>query len=148
MLNKTRSSLAISLASLILLAQPAAAKVTAEEAARLGKELTPVGAERAGNADGTIPQWTPAEKRGALKEEFPSDPALKDEKPLFAITSANMAEHEGKLTEGHKELLRRYPDSYKLNVFKSYRKANFPQKILDETIKNATRAELEGVDNP
>ena len=147
MLNKTRTSLAL-VASLMMLAQPAAAKVSAEEAARLGKDLTPVGAERAGNADGTIPEWTPGAQRGALKEEFPSDPELQGEKPLFSITSQNMGEHEGKLTEGHKELLRRYPDSYKLNVFKSYRKANFPQKILDETIKNATRAELEGVDNP
>ncbi len=34
------------------------AGVAPEEAARLGKKLTAVGAERAGNADGTIPQWT------------------------------------------------------------------------------------------
>lgn len=33
------------------------AKATPEEAAKLGKELTPVGAERAGNKDGTIPDW-------------------------------------------------------------------------------------------
>ena len=29
-----------------------------QEAARLGKDLTPVGAEKAGNKDGTIPAWT------------------------------------------------------------------------------------------
>ena len=33
------------------------AAVSAEEAAKLGRELTPVGAEKAGNAAGTIPAW-------------------------------------------------------------------------------------------
>jgi hypothetical protein len=33
------------------------AKATPEEAAKLGKELTAVGAEAAGNKDGTIPEW-------------------------------------------------------------------------------------------
>ena len=37
---------------------PVFAGVPAEEAAKLGKELTPLGAERAGNADGSIPAWT------------------------------------------------------------------------------------------
>ncbi|MEO6698495.1 MAG: hypothetical protein ABIM24_03820, partial [Paraperlucidibaca sp.] len=31
--------------------------VSADQAAKLGAELTPVGAEKAGNADGTIPAW-------------------------------------------------------------------------------------------
>ncbi|MDD3765120.1 MAG: DUF1329 domain-containing protein [Nevskiales bacterium] len=124
------------------------AKVSAEEAARLGKDLTPIGAERAGNKDGTIPEWTPAKQHGALKGEYPSDSEIAGEKPLFTITSQNMAEYGDKLTEGHKELLRRFPDSYKMNVYKTHRKVNFPEKIKEETVKNATRAELEGVDNP
>ena len=41
----------------VCLVSGAAAKVTPEEAAKLGKELTPFGAEMAGNADGTIPAW-------------------------------------------------------------------------------------------
>ena len=32
--------------------------MTADQAAKLGQTLTPVGAEQAGNADGTIPAWT------------------------------------------------------------------------------------------
>ena len=50
--NAVGLALALSMAS-------AAAAVTDQEAAKLGKELTPVGAERAGNKDGTIPAWTP-----------------------------------------------------------------------------------------
>ncbi len=36
----------------------ALAQVSPEEAAKLGKELTCVGAEKAGNAEGTIPPYT------------------------------------------------------------------------------------------
>lgn len=146
-MNKTafkRSALALVLSMVPGLA---AAAVSAEEAARLGKDLTPVGAERAGNADGTIPEWKPATQSGPLKGVFPSNPAIDGDKPLFTINAQNMAQYESKLTEGHKELLRRYPQSYKLNVYPSHRFANFPQKVLDETVKNATRASLDGVDN-
>jgi len=37
---------------------PVLAAVDASQAARLGQDLTPLGAERAGNAEGTIPAWT------------------------------------------------------------------------------------------
>ena len=52
-----------SLAALCLggfVASSALAAVAPEEAARLGKDLTPMGAEAAGNADGSIPAWNPA----------------------------------------------------------------------------------------
>ena len=41
-----------------LLASPAVAGVTADQTARLGVDLTPLGGERAGNAEGSIPPWT------------------------------------------------------------------------------------------
>lgn len=45
------------LALLLLASLPATARVSPEQAARLGAELTPVGAERSGNPAGTIPPW-------------------------------------------------------------------------------------------
>ena len=46
-------------ASLVALASgPAFAAVTADEAKQLGTTLTPVGAEKAANKEGTIPEWT------------------------------------------------------------------------------------------
>ncbi|MGH8459724.1 MAG: DUF1329 domain-containing protein, partial [Nevskiales bacterium] len=36
------------------------AAATAEEATTLGKELTPMGSLRAGNADGSVPEYTGA----------------------------------------------------------------------------------------
>ena len=44
--------------ALSLLATSVMAAVSAEEAAKLGTTLTPIGAEKAGNADGSIPEWT------------------------------------------------------------------------------------------
>jgi len=126
---------------------PAAAKVPAAEAAKLGKELTPVGAEAAANKDGSVPAWTPAARRGSLKGEFPSDPAIDAEKPLYTITKANMAQYADRLTEGHRKLLSTY-DSYKLNVYPSHRVVSFPDFIYKATAANATSCELIGTDNP
>ena len=33
------------------------AELSADQIARLGADLTPLGGEKAGNADGTIPEW-------------------------------------------------------------------------------------------
>ena len=42
----------------LALAAPASAAVSVEKAQALKAVLTPVGAERAGNKDGTIPAWS------------------------------------------------------------------------------------------
>ena len=44
--------------SVFLSATAAMALVPEEQQARLDGDLTPLGSERAGNADGTIPAWT------------------------------------------------------------------------------------------
>ncbi|MBJ7413975.1 MAG: DUF1329 domain-containing protein [Niveispirillum sp.] len=115
----------------------------AQSAADLGKTLTPMGAIKAGNADGTIPEWTggitkpPANwKPGTIEvDPFPED------KVKFTITAANMAQYEDKLPEGLKALLKRYP-TYKMNVYPTRRSASYPDRIYKETIANATRAKL------
>ncbi|MBL4798565.1 MAG: hypothetical protein JKY50_14200, partial [Oleispira sp.] len=47
-----------SLLCLLLASGSALAKVSSEEAAELGKSLTPLGAMAAANESGTIPAWT------------------------------------------------------------------------------------------
>ncbi|WP_119153557.1 DUF1329 domain-containing protein [Caldimonas tepidiphila] len=132
------------LASACLVA-PAAAAVSAEEAGRLKSELTPFGAEKAGNKDGSIPAWTggytqaiPGDKPGGRR----GDP-FKDEKPLFTITAKNMEQYADRLTDGQKAMLKKYPDSYRLDVYRTHRTAAAPQWVYDNTFKNATRAKLE-----
>jgi hypothetical protein len=125
------------------------AKVTQQEAARLGADLTPIGAEKAGNKDGTIPPWTPLtqDPPASLKGEYTSNPKIDAEKPLFTITKANMAQYADKLTEGHKYLLKTY-DDYKMNVYSSHRQVTWPDAIYKATATNAVNCDLIGVDNP
>ena len=101
----------------LMAALPAFAAVTAEEATKLKSELTPLGGEKAGNKDGSIPAWTggytapiAGDKAGGRR----GDP-FKDEKPLVSITAANMAQYADKLSEATKELLKRYP-TFRLDV--------------------------------
>lgn len=119
------------------------AKVSAEEAAKLGTTLTPVGATKAGNADGSIPEWTggisqaPAgyTKGGDYPNPFPED------KTLFTINKANMDKYKDKLSEGHKRMLSKY-DSYFMNVYKTRRSVHYPQAIIDYAKKNAVTTEM------
>lgn len=116
------------------------AGVPADEAAKLKSSLTPFGAEKAGNAAGTIPAWTgtavgsPASKPGAKRV----DP-FAAEKPLFSVTAQNVAQYADRLTEGQQAMLRKYPN-YRIDVYPTHRTAAAPQWVYENTFKNATRA--------
>ncbi len=123
------------------------AKVSPEEAARLGQDLTPMGAEKAGNADGSIPAWTgkwrglpPGLTFGGAGTPYP-DPYA-SEKPLFTITAQNMDQYAANLTDGQKALFKRYPDSFKMPVYPSHRDFRVDQLTEDDIKKNALNAEL------
>ncbi len=124
----------------------AVAGVTAEEAARLKTELTPFGAERPGNKDGSIPAWTggyTTPMAGFKNGGRRGDP-FANEKPLYSITTANMAQYADKLSDGTQALLKKYPKSYRVDVYKTHRTAAAPQWVYDNTFKNATSATMEG----
>ena len=126
------------------LALAGATPALAQSAADLGKTLTPMGAIKAGNKDGTIPEWTGGLTKGpeGWQPGQPYPDPFKDDKPLFTITAQNMAQYADKLTEGNKALLQAYPDTYKMIVYPTRRTAGYPQRIYDETIANASRAKL------
>ena len=120
------------------------AKVSETEAAKLGAELTPVGAVVAGNADGSIPAWAGGitEVPAGYKEgDFHPDPYA-DDKVLFTITAKNYQEYAEFLSDGQKELFKAYPDTYEMPIYQSRRSASLPQFVYDETAKNAVMAEL------
>lgn len=137
--------LATSLATVI--SGTALAAVSADEAAKLGTSLTAVGAEMAGNADGSIPAFA-----GGLKtapagfkagDTFRPDP-FAGEKPLLVIDGKNVDQYKEQLTAVTVELAKRYP-SFRVEVYPSHRTAAMPQALLDNTLKNATGAKsLEG----
>ncbi|MFP5357698.1 MAG: DUF1329 domain-containing protein [Gammaproteobacteria bacterium] len=125
----------------------AVAKVGPAGLAKLGKELTPIGAEKAGNADGSIPAWNggltqpPAGYKGTgtrYINPFPED------KPAFTITKANLAQYQSRLSAGQLALFEKFPDSYKMPVYNTRRTFANPQFIYDATLKNAANATLEG----
>ena len=104
----------------------------------LAQQLTPMGAERAANADGSIPAWTAKIVGTPPGLQFNSGDRYPDpyasEKPLVVITPQNMAQHESKLTEGQKAMFKRYPDTFKMYVYPSHRDFALP-----ETKYNAIR---------
>jgi hypothetical protein len=129
--------------ALSALVLPALAAVTAEEAAKLKGELTPFGAEKAGNKDGSIPAWTggyttpiSGDKPGGRR----GDP-FAHEKPLFSITAKNADQYADKLTDGQKAMLKKYPD-YRLDVYPTHRTAAAPKWVYDNTFKNATTTRM------
>jgi len=122
---------------------PLSAAVPADQAARLGQDLTPLGAERAGNAAGTIPAWTggiTAAPAGYKPGTHHPDP-FADEQPLYVVTPANVEQYRAQLTAGSVALLQAYPD-YKLPVFPTHRTASVPERIYAATKVNATKATL------
>ncbi len=137
-------SSAIVVFSLLGLSSQVSAKISPDDFARLGKDLTVLGAEKAGNADGSIPEW-----QGGLtqvpstykKGDHHPDPFM-DEKPLFVITLANVKQYDAFLSEGQKALFEAYPETFKLPIYKTHRTASYPQAVYDATLKNAATAEL------
>ncbi|MBO1537116.1 DUF1329 domain-containing protein [Pseudomonas sp. OA65] len=118
--------------------------LAASDVERLGKDLTPLGALKAGNANGSIPAWT-----GGLtmtKDAFDSVKGYKNpyeaEKPLLTITAANAESYKDKISEGQLAMLRRHPNTWKMNVYPTHRSASFPQFVYDAVKVNAERTKL------
>lgn len=129
---------AIVLAAFGLVAVQTVAAATAEEAAKLMGTLTPMGAEKSGNANGSIPAWDGGVKQGGKTGGKRADP-FAGEKPLFTVTAQNVAQYADKLSEGQQAMFKKYPN-YRMDVYKSHRTASAPQWVYDNTFKNATRA--------
>ncbi|AJP54287.1 MULTISPECIES: DUF1329 domain-containing protein [Pseudomonas] len=129
----------IAVLALSLLAANVMAAVSPEEAAKLGTTLTPVGAEKAGNADGSIPAWTGGipKNAGAVDSKgFLADP-FASEKPLFVITAATVDKYKDKLSDGQVAMFKRYPETYKIPVYPSHRTVNLPPEIYESIKRSA-----------
>jgi len=115
---------------------------TAPNAALLQTTLTPLGGERAGNADGSIPAWTggyttvPADYKPGdhIGELFPQ------EQPVVIIDASNMAQHSDRICEGASEMMTKY--GWSIHVYPSHRTAAAPQKVYDAIAANVGRATL------
>lgn len=135
--------LTLAIVSLFSIGHSASAAVSADEAARLKSTLTPLGGERGGNKEGTIPSWdgTTAKVVAKLATGASGD-SFADEKPKFQITAQNASQYAGKLSEGTLALLKKYPTTFRLDVYPTHRTAVAPQYVYDNTFRNATHARL------
>lgn len=141
MRNRMLAGLAV---LLVGLTGPVQAKVSAEEAERLGKDLTPVGAIKAGNDSGVIPAWT-----GGVSEppanwepgEIEVDPFPQDE-PMFVITGDNLEVYRDRLTDGHIRMLEQYGPEFVMPIYRTRRSAAFPEHVYEKYRENAVSAEL------
>lgn len=131
-------------------AASAQAGVSADEAATLKTTLTPTGAERAGNKDGSIPAWEgghTAPIPGFVNGGKRPDPFAGD-KPLFSVTAANVAQHADKLSEGSRLMFKRFAD-YRIDVYPTRRTFAAPAYIYERTARNAQAVSLvEGPGGP
>lgn len=118
------------------------AKAQSADPSLLTTTLTPLGGERAGNADGSIPAWTGGMVSPPLP---PSQPIavqiFTDEQPLYTVNTGNMAQYDALLSEGTKAQMSKFGLSIK--VFPTHRTAAAPQYVYDNTAKNVTRAKLD-----
>ena len=119
----------------------ALAGVTADEAGKLGKSLTAIGAEKDGNKDGSIPAYSggmttvPA---GFKTGDMRPDPYAA-EKPLYSVDGKNVDKYADKLSEGAKALLKKNAD-YRIDVYKTHRSAAVPKFVEENTAKCAVSA--------
>lgn len=137
----------ITTASLLMLtiaSSSVLAKVSPEEAAKLGTTLTPLGAVMSANAAGTIPAWTGGlNSKNSTKSEDSGRPAhpFSADKPLMVITSANYSDYKNNLSPGQIAMFEKYAD-YKMPIYKSKRTAAYSDDLYGVIKKNATTAEL------
>jgi Protein of unknown function (DUF1329) len=128
----------------VLIATRAPAAVTAQEADHLGKDLTAVGAEKAGNADGTIPAFEgantplPGWEWGKLRSQYSK---FKDEKPLFSIDASNVDKYASQLPDGQITALKTVK-GYRMDVYPSHRTCGITPVHAERTKANATEARI------
>lgn len=135
-----------SLAVAILLASTIAA-VTRAQAAGPGLDTpatTCMGAQRDGSADG-VAAWTgkylgtwPGQSKAFGYEPGP----YAAEKPLFTVTDANRAQYAAVLTAGEDALLKKFPQSFRMNVYPSHRDFRFADWVCDTVKRNASEARV------
>jgi hypothetical protein len=122
--------------------------VSAASAAELGKDLTPLGAQAAGNAAGTIPAWTggiTTPVAGFKAGGHYPDPYAGD-KPNLTVDAANVEQYKDKLSPGQVALIKKYP-GWKLNVYPTRRSAAYPKPVYEATAANMGVAKLEAGGN-
>ncbi len=126
-----------------MLAAGAALAATDAQISHLGQDLTPVGAEKAGNKDGSIPAWDGGQKQApsGWKVGDPRPDPFASEKPLFSITAVNADKYKDRLSPGQMELLKTI-SGYRMDIYPTHRSCGFPDIVYQRSKENARIAKL------
>lgn len=130
--------------SVALASSGASAKISTDDAEKLGKDLTPMGAVKAANKDGSIPEWTGGITKAPASYnvgDHHADPYPNDT-IQYSITSKNVSDYKSLLTPGQVKLFETYPETFKMNVYQTRRSASYPSHVYDAVKINSTQAEL------
>ncbi|WP_095210186.1 DUF1329 domain-containing protein [Endozoicomonas ascidiicola] len=140
----SQRSAAKSLAFSALLAMTPMAMQAQADTELLGSSLTPVGAEKAGNTDGTIPEWTGglSPDQGVLQSDGSMDNPFKNDAVQFTITAKNLDKYRNRLSDGQIAMFERHPDTYKMNVYPTRRSASYPEAYYQATKTNPEKVQL------
>jgi hypothetical protein len=121
------------------------AGVPQAQADRLGRDLTPLGGEMAGNKEGTIPAW----EGGITKPpanyklgDFHPDP-FADDKSTLAIDQGNYKDYAAKLSIGQQAMFAKYP-TFRMDIYPTRRSASASERIYRTTKANAVSAQMIG----
>ncbi|MCG2633778.1 MAG: DUF1329 domain-containing protein [Gammaproteobacteria bacterium] len=158
--SRSAGLLAVACASSLMI-PVASATLSQEEAAQLGIEgtpLTPSGAIRAGNAEGTIPAWTggihpdskyfgPANYPDGYQEGGRYVDPYADDEILFTITPQNYKQYADKLPAGAIKQFEMFPETFFMNIYPSRRSGAYPDKVYENTLQSAPQTET-CPDNP
>lgn len=139
----TRMAAAIACLCGVAFGAPAALAATDAQAQALGKDLTPMGAERGASKDGSIPAWNGGDLKAPASwkpGQARPDPYAAD-KPLYSIDAGNADKYKDRLSDGQLALLKQLK-GYRMDVFPTRRSCGYPQPVYDNTRKNATTAKL------
>jgi len=113
----------------------------------LGKSLTDFGAEKAANADNTIPAYKgglPAStapagwKKGSGR--YATGP-FDNEKPLFTINAGNADKYADRLTAGTVAMLKKYP-AFRVDVYPTHRSISYSDDWLSHCKENAANSKI------
>jgi hypothetical protein len=125
-----------------------AAEAQTADASLLTTTLTPMGSERAGNTDGSIPAWTggyTTVPEGWQPSDYMPDP-FANEQPVVVINASNMSQYAEKLSDGVQALMTK--SGFSIKVYPSHRTQSVPASVASYIAQNVTSTKLVDPANP
>lgn len=115
------------------------------EAAKLGTELTPVGANPNPGPEGIIPafsgKWLGAPPQVNYDGSYCPNP-YPDEAPLFTITGDNWTQYAKYLSPGQEALFQAHPATFEMHIYPTHRDFRRTDRRLENIRLNALHARI------